>query len=142
MRSLLVALLAALAPTAALAQASPDPLATLNGRWVYVGYRDQQGLEQACKEHFEHYEVSADRRDIKTASAAKGPGKGYRVLYAEDNTAVMYLNDETRKLKASGDRLIWVLIIESADRFRWRIYSNPSDPEQEGKYARVRCPKG
>jgi hypothetical protein len=33
------------------------------------------------------------------------------------------------------------MIAESADRFRWRIYSQPSNPTEEGKFARVRCPK-
>jgi hypothetical protein len=140
MRSIVLALLLAVSPAAtALAQATPDPLATLNGRWVYSGHRDKQGLDQACKDHFEQYEVSADRRDIKTAGV-KGAGKGYRVLYTEGNTAVMYLNDEERKL-STGDRIIWVLIVESQDRFRWRIYAQASNPGEEAKFARVRCPK-
>ena len=139
-RLIALALVLAVSPIAASAQTPLDPLKVLDGRWTFFGYRDEMGLEKACIEHFEDYKVSADRRDIATNSV-KGPGKGYRVLYTEGDSAVMYLNDEGRKLKASGDRLIWVMIAESADRFRWRIYSQPSNPTEEGKFARVRCPK-
>jgi hypothetical protein len=132
---------------AAVAQTQPDPLATLQGRWTWFGHVDKLGQAKACAEHWEEYRISADRRDIinrymsdKTGKLEPQAGHGYRVLYLEGNTAVAYMNDEDRRIKPSNDRVIWVAIIENHDRFRWRIYSLASNPQEEDRFARVRCP--
>ena len=85
------------------------------------------------------FEPSANRRQLKNWFP-KGDGAGYTVLYQEGNSATLYLNDENRRLNASRDRLIWVAIFESRDRFRWRIYSQPSNRKVEDRRARIRCP--
>ena len=132
---------------AALAQADGDPLATLQGRWTWFGHVDKLGQAKACAEHWEEYRISTDGREVKnrymTSEAGKlepKEGHGYVILYREGNSAVLSMNDEDRRLKPSNDRVIWVLIMESHDRFRWRIYSQASNPADEGRFARVRCP--
>jgi hypothetical protein len=131
----------------AVAQTQPDPLTTLQGRWTWFGHVDKLGQAKACAEHWEEYRISADRRDIinrymsdKTGKLEPQAGHGYRILYLEGNSAVAYMNDEDRRINPSNDRVIWVAIIENHDRFRWRIYSRASNPEEEGRFARVRCP--
>lgn len=116
----------------------PDPLATFGtGRWVANAYAEKDGLDKACKEHWEEFRLSADRRDVNTKHVSGATGS-YRVLYAEGATAALYLNDESRRDPA-GDRIIWMLIVESQDRFRWRIHGQHSNPDNEARFARVRC---
>jgi hypothetical protein len=43
----------------------------------------------------------------------------YLVLYAEANKITMYLENESRRTDA-GDRVVWVLILESPSRYSWR----------------------
>ena len=61
------------------------------------------------------------------------------MLYDDQNGIAMYLNGESRRLK-SGDRFIWVAIVESADRFLWRIHGQATAADELAKYARIRCP--
>ena len=133
------------APPAA-AQAITDPLATLQGKWVWIGNRDKLGLAKACAEKWERYEVSADRRQINNSYMAEEngrptprAGRGYIVLYEEGSSVVAYLNNENRRYK-NGDRWVWVALFENdRNTFFWRIHTLPLDAEDR-KFARVRCP--
>ena len=129
------------------AQAGGDPLTALQGRWTWFGHVDKLGQAKACAEHWEEYRISADGREVKnrymTSEAGKlepKEGHGYVVLYKEGDSAALSMNDEDRRLKPSNDRVIWILIMENHDRFRWRIHSVASNPAEEGRFARVRCP--
>jgi hypothetical protein len=131
----------------AYAQVANDPLATLQGRWTWFGHVEKLGQAKACAEHWEEYRISADGREVKNRYMSDKTGKlepqeghGYIVLYKEGNSAALSMNDEDRRIKPSNDRVIWILIVENHDRFRWRIYSQAGNPEEEGRFARVRCP--
>lgn len=125
------------------AQSVTEPLAAMQGRWIWVGNIEKLGKEKAC-ETATRFELSADRRELKYYYRIEKDGKteeksgSYNVLYQEGNSVAMYLNNETRRLK-NGDRYIWIAIFESPDRFLWRIYADASTPEQLAPYARVRC---
>ncbi|MBI3704876.1 MAG: hypothetical protein HY244_13780 [Rhizobiales bacterium] len=131
------------ANSSARAQNVTDPLAAMQGRWIWVGSIEKLGKEKAC-ETPTRFEPSADRRELKYFYRTEKDGKfeeksgSYNVLYQEGNSAAMYLNNETRRLK-NGDRYIWIAIFESPDRFLWRVYGDASTPEQLAPYARVRC---
>ena len=154
MRSMMISLLCNLMllgsiafGSVAYAQVANDPLATLQGRWTWFGHVEKLGQAKACAEHWEEYRISADGREVKNRYMSDKTGKlepqeghGYIVLYKEGNSAALSMNDEDRRIKPSNDRVIWVLIVENHDRFRWRIYSQAGNPEEEGRFARVRCP--
>ena len=122
----------------ALSQSVLDPLASLNGRWAAEINIKEYGQTKACAEYWEEYKVSADGREI-TNSHPKGVGRGYRVLYVDGKSAVMYLNDEDRKYK-NGDRWVWVLQMENPNLFYWRIFTFTLEQSEGPKYARARCP--
>jgi len=120
------------------AAAPADPLSTLSGRWTWIGNEEKYGHDLACKSHWEKYQVSSDARDV-SANSAKGTVAKYRVIYTEGAGSVMFRETEEQRVP-SGDRTIWVMIAESPDRFRWRVYGQQSNPSEEAKFGRVRCP--
>ena len=127
------------------AQSLSDPLATMNGRWVWIGNRDKLGLENACAEHWTEFKVSADHRVlsfryqiVKEGTREENAGT-YNVLYQDGNSVAMYLNGEERHLK-NGDHYIWIAVVEDRDRFLWRIHGIAGDPAELARLARVRCP--
>lgn len=77
--------------------------------------------------------LSSDRQQLtfRHTKPIDGPdGKvqeyTYKVLYEDDDSATLYLEGETRK-HSTGDRVIWVLILEQPDFYRWRIYGTPRE---------------
>lgn len=130
----------------ALSQSVLDPLTGLSGRWAAVINIEKYGQAKACAEHWEEYKVSADGRDITNSymqdNAGKftpRPGRGYKVLYVDGNSVVMYLNGEDRKYK-NGDRWVWVLQMENPNLFYWRIFTLTLEQSEGPKFARARCP--
>jgi hypothetical protein len=132
-------------PGNASAQAVADPFTGLKGRWVWIGHRDQFGMEKACRDNWTQYDVSADRRTINYRYPFEKDGQrqekagSYAVLYQDGNSIVMYLDGETRKYK-NGDRWVWVLQLENPNLFYWRIFTTSLEQSEGPKYARVRCP--
>lgn len=60
----------------------------------------------------------------------------YQVLYNSENSITMIVNGEKR-LTPDGDRIVWVLIMESPDRFTWRATHWEKDART--KLAMGRC---
>ena len=141
---LVVSVLLLAGATGAETQGVGDPLAAMQGRWIWVGNIEKMGQDNACADTATRFEVSADRRTLTYSYTLEKDGKreeksgSYVVLYQEGDSVAMYLNNETRRLK-NGDRYVWVAIFESPDRFLWRIYADASTPAQLAPYARVRC---
>jgi hypothetical protein len=127
-----------LAIYAANAQPVTDPLKSFNGRWVWIGDRDELGVAKACAIKSEEFESSPD--GTKLLGRVSGNAIEYTVLYQEANRITMYLKDEKRRLPKTRDRLVWVAIFENPGRYRWRIHSRESNPKKERRYARIRCP--
>ena len=121
---------------------APDPFAALEGRWIWIGSKDNPGLEKACAEKWTELKFSGGRKVLTYRYAKEGgTAEGsYNVLYQEGNSIAMYMNGETRKLSGSNDRFIWIAVIENKDRFLWRIHSQQTSAEELAKYARIRCP--
>ncbi|HEY1473851.1 MAG TPA: hypothetical protein VGF53_07180 [Pseudolabrys sp.] len=126
-------------------QGNSNPLPAMQGRWIWIGSIEKSGKEKACAENWTEFSVSADQHEVTYRYPSDKDGKHeiksgtYNVLYQEENKIAMFLNGENRRLN-TGDRYIWVAIIETSDRFLWRVYGASSTPEELAKFARVRCP--
>jgi hypothetical protein len=131
-----ISLLVGVRPSAA--QSAIDPLAAFQGKWTWVGHQSKLGRAKACAEKWEQFEPSADKRRL----VARYPGgqSEYVVLYQDNNRVALYLVDEKRRLRPDGDRVVWVAIFESNDRYRWRMYSRTPNRSVERRTARARCP--
>jgi hypothetical protein len=75
--------------------------------------------------------VSPDKQRVsfKHLKPISGPnGKlytySYKVLYSKEDRVMMYYEDE-RRTTPTGDRIIWELILERPDYYRWREYGSP-----------------
>lgn len=47
-------------------------------------------------------------------------------LYEQEDRVMLFLEGETRKTR-NGDLVIWELILERPDYYRWRTYGSPAD---------------
>lgn len=112
-----------------------EALAALDGRWTTVGDQKKFGAD-ACKSHWTDYKVDADKRGV-VLKTFDGKVLNYLVLYTEGDNAAMYIEGEDRRL-STGDRVVWVLMRESPDKFSWRAHGRPSTPAF-ADHASVRC---
>ena len=146
MNSLAFALPAALAVAAlagpGAASVPGDALDALEGRWVWTKDREELGLKEACRRRFEEYDISDDRRAVTYRIAVReagSPSTGvYRVLYVDGASVGLFLEGEDRRFD-NGDPYIWIAVVDSLERFVWRVHGTLPDPA-DTDLSRVRCP--
>ena len=109
---------------------SASILERLGGTW------DTMPIDQpicVSDEYHHTIVVSADKQRVtfKHVKPIESPnGKidtySYKVLYSSEDRVTMIKENETRTTP-NGDRIIWELILEKSDYYRWRIYGAPPD---------------
>ncbi|WPH17659.1 hypothetical protein [Variovorax paradoxus] len=110
--------------------ASAGVLNRLSGTWDTMPI-DKPTCESDEYQHTMVVSPHKDRVTIKHAKAIDGPnGKiqeyTYKVLYEQEDRVMLFLEGETRKTR-NGDLVIWELILERPDYYRWRTYGSPAD---------------
>ena len=99
-----------------------------------------------CKkdDYYHTISVSGDKQRItfKNKKPIKDPNGNpiseysYKVLYSTTNTIVMFLEGETRTIE-TGDLIVWVLMLDAKDIYRWRVYG--SHPHSRNPVVGRRC---
>jgi len=64
----------------------------------------------------------------------------FRILYAEENSLMLYQEGEEFVHRDTGDRLVRQLIIESPTKYSWRLYGRPRDFRAAGGGALCQAP--
>lgn len=148
----LVALVAGASPSTPATVASaalPEPplpgvLARLSGVWSEVLVTEDH-CGAAARPH--EFEVSPDglrltqRFHVPVFPGDAAPEvRRYRILYGDDDSVVLYREDESFEDAATGDRVIRELVLHSPESYRWRLLGKPRD--WRATMAGRRCPVG
>ena len=110
--------------------ASAGVLNRLAGTWDTMPI-DKPTCEADDYQHTMVVSPDKERITFKHAKSIDGPnGKTqeytYKVLYEQEDRVMLFLEGETRKTR-NGDLVIWELILERPDYYRWRTHGAPAD---------------
>ncbi len=103
----------------------------LAGTWNEV-IRTEPTCEN--KKYHHTFSLSADEKVLTKRYLAPYEGnfglvaeERYMVLYADDNSLMLFREGETFEHRDTGDKVVRQLIMESGNTYAWRVYGMPRD---------------
>ncbi len=124
------------AAIAAPALGPADPLVAIVGDWQVID--TVAGTTQQDCSKAQTFAISSDAREIVlTEKWAANWTARYRVVRAEPTRVLTIIEDEKRVTDV-GDPVLWWLIFEGPDSFRWRRYDWPRTEATSTQWQR--CP--